>query len=178
VNRRSKLNRGEKACVQASSQRGRRGFSLIEVAVSSILVGSILVAAMTTTGAVLRFRSSSSNSARAAFLAVDLLAEILDQPYADPNQTPLLGRESGETTREQFDDADDYDGWTETPPATRAAVAIGGFTGWQRSVTVVYVQRNAPTLTSVTDEGLKRITVMISKSGVPLRVVNSLKANF
>lgn len=161
-----------------SGRRNRRGFSLIEVAISSLLVGSILVAAMSTTGAVLRFRSSTSDVARAALLAADLLAEIHDQPYADPNQTPVLGRETGETTRLQLDDADDYSGWTESPPATRDGVAIAGFTGWQRTVAVVFVQRFAPTQTTSADQGLKRITITISKNSVALRTIDSLKANF
>lgn len=164
--------------VVSRPRKRRWAFSLIEVAVSSILVGSILVAAMNTTGAVLRFRASTSDAARAALLAADLLAEIQDLPYADPNQTPILGRESGETTRAQFDDADDYANWTESPPTTRAAAAIDGLTGWQRSVAVVFVQRAAPGQVSATDEGLKRITITISRNSTVLRTIDALKANF
>jgi Tfp pilus assembly protein PilV len=155
----------------------RSGFSLIEVAISSILVGSILVTAMSTVGAVLRFRSSSSDSGRAALLATDLLAEISGQPYSDPNQTPVLGKESGETTRAQFDDVDDYDSWTETPPKNRAGTNLTGFTGWTRSVTVARAQRNSPMQTAGSDEGLKRIRITVSKNGVTLQTVDALKAS-
>lgn len=156
----------------------RSGFSLIEVAVSSILVGSILVAAMNTTGAVLRFRSSSSDQARATLLASDLLTEIQNQPYSDPNQTAVFGRESGETVRSQFDDVDDYHTWTESPPQNLAGTALPGFTGWARTVTVARAQRNAPMQTAAGDEDLKRITIVVSKNGVTLRTIDALKANY
>lgn len=155
----------------------RAGFSLIEVAVSSVLVGSILVAALSTVGAVLRFRSSTSDSARAALLAADLLAEIQNQPYSDPNQTPVLGRESGETVRAQFDDADDYHNWTETPPKNQAGTDLTGFAGWSRAVTVVRAQRNSPMQNAGSDEGLKRIRITVSKNGVALQTIDVLKAN-
>jgi len=155
----------------------RSGFSLIEVAVSSLLVGSVLVAALSTVGAVLRFRSTTSDTARGALLATDLLAEIQSQPYSDPNQTPVFGRESGETTRSQFDDVDDYHNWAETPPANRPGTSLSGFAGWSRSVTVVRAQRNSPSLNSGTDEGLKRIKITVLKNGVTIQVIEALKAN-
>jgi hypothetical protein len=108
---------------------------------------------------------------------MDLLAEIQNQTYADPNQTPGLGKESGETTRSQFDDVDDYDGWTESPPKNRAGTDLAGFTGWSRSVTVVRAQRASPMQNAGSDEGLKRITISVSKSGVTLQTINALKAS-
>ncbi len=163
---------------RAASNGHRSGFSLIEVAVSSILVGSILVAALSTTGAVFRFRSSTSNVARAALLATELLAEIQNQPYSDPNQTPVLGRETGETLRAHFDDVDDYASWTESPPKTLAGANLTGFTGWSRSVSVVRAQRNSPMQNAAGDEGLKRITISVSRNGVALQTIDALKANF
>ncbi|HVJ86030.1 MAG TPA: hypothetical protein VM452_10330 [Caulifigura sp.] len=156
----------------------RAGFSLIEIAISSLFVGTILVAAMSTTGAVVRFRSSTADQARATLLATDLLAEIQQRPYSDPNQTPIFGRESGETVRSQFDDVDDYDAWTESPPKNQAGTSLPGFTGWSRTVNVARAQRSAPIQTASSEEGLKRITVVISKNGVTLRTIDSLKANF
>jgi prepilin-type N-terminal cleavage/methylation domain-containing protein len=158
-------------------RRMRSGFSLIEVAVSSILVGSILVAALGTVGAVMRFRSSTSDSVRAALLAADLLAEIQNQPYADPNQTPAFGKESGETARSQFDDVDDYDTWAESPPKNRAGTNLTGFTGWARSVTVVRAQRSAPMQNAGSDEGLKRIRITVSKNSVTVQTIDALKAS-
>jgi len=156
----------------------RTGFSLIEVAVSSLLVGSILVAALNTTGAVLRFRSATSDSSRATLLATELLAEIQHKRYSDPNQTPVMGRETGETLRSHFDDVDDYTGLTESPPMTLGGASLTGFTGWSRSVTVVLAQRNSPMQTAASDEGLKRITITVSKDGVLQKTIEALNADF
>jgi Tfp pilus assembly protein PilV len=156
----------------------RTGFALIEVAISSLLVGSILVAALSSVGAVLRFRSATTDSARATLLATDLLAEIQSLPYADPNQTPAFGKESGETQRSLFDDVDDYTGLTESPPADRSGASLTGYSGWQRAVTVFRAQRAAPMQTAATDEGLKRVRVIVSKNGTPLKTVDALVVNF
>jgi Tfp pilus assembly protein PilV len=75
----------------------RSGVTLIEVTIASILVGTILAASMRTAGSVFRFRSQSSDTSRAAFLADDLLNEILALTYIDPDETATFGSEPSES---------------------------------------------------------------------------------
>ena len=87
-----------------------RGFSLIEliffiVIVSVALAGILQVMQVTT-------QASADPVVRkqALALAESVLQEVLQKAYTDPD--PLVS--TGETTRETFDDVDDYNGRTQT----------------------------------------------------------------
>ena len=145
----------------------RPGFSMVEVVVSSLLVGLVLVGAMRSLGAMVRGRVSLGNADRAALLAVDLLSEILENEYEDPDEVPIFGAEASETggTRADFDDVDDFHAWDATPPEDRGGTPIANLSNWRRRVIVEYVDPNDLTLTVGSDQGVKRITVEVYHNG-------------
>ena len=65
-----------------------------------------------------------------------------------------------------WDDIDDYDGWSATPPETKDEEPLDGYDQWTRSVEVAFVK---PTNLNQVDNttGVKRITVTASFNGVP-----------
>jgi len=141
--------------------------SLVEVAVSTFLVGVLLIAAMNTVGAVFRSRRTSAQLHDAPTLARLLMTEILQAPYQDPEEPDgPIGLEGGEASgsRSQFDDVDDYDGWSECPPKNKDSSNIPGHGSWQRDVTVDWVVPDTLS-TSSTDTGLKQITVTVTHPG-------------
>lgn len=153
----------------------RRGLSLVEVLVSTMLVGLVLVGAMNCLGGVIRGRMSTSDSGRGEQLARQLLTEILNTEYEDEGGSPVFGPESGESTgsRSGFDDVDDFHNWTAAPPEDRNGNAVFNTSGWQRDVTVALVDPANPATASGTDQGLKRITITVQHSG---QVVTELVA--
>ncbi len=88
--------------------------ALLAAVVLAIVVGAI----------VMPFTAGASNTAQnakstlAVNLAQDLMEEILARPFSDPD-----GNETGETGRSNWDDMDDYNGYSE------AAGTIAGFDG-------------------------------------------------
>ncbi len=144
------------------------GFTLVEAVISIVLVGVLLVAAINTLGATAVSKRSIEHQALGYTLASDLMAEILNQAYEEPNDTPEFGRESSESggDRTDWDDVDDYDGWSATPPETKDEEPLDGYDQWTRSVEVAFVNP-----TSLNDlggnTGVKRITVTASFKGVP-----------
>jgi hypothetical protein len=92
----------------------------------------------------------------------------------------VFGIESGETasSKANYDDVDDFNGWTESPPQDRDGNVMPEFTGWQRSVSVVWVSPTNLSTVSATETGVKRITVTVSKNSVTLatRVAIKVKA--
>ena len=96
-------------------------------------------------------------------LADELMSEIVQQPYSDPDGSAVFGRESGEspTPRSAFDDVDDYDGWNASPPQYRDGTTIPDRTNWRQRVVITRVVPTNPTQTSGTDQGAKRIRVTI-----------------
>ena len=144
------------------------GFTLVEAVISIVLVGLLLVAAINTLGATAVSKRNIEHQALGYTLAQDLMAEILNQAYEEPDDTPEFGRESSESggDREDWDDVDDYEGWSATPPETKDGEPLDGYDQWTRSVEVAFVNP-----TSLNDlggnTGVKRITVTASFNGVP-----------
>jgi len=147
-----------------------RAFALVEAIIAVVIVSVMMVAALRTVGASRLGQAWSANQLRALRLAQDLMAEIADKAYSDPDETPLFGPEASELLpgRIAYDDIDDYNGLSESPPQDRTGTAIPGLSGWQRSVSVAWVTAGNAATTSLTDTGIKRITVTVSKGNVPL----------
>lgn len=122
-------------------RRSRRAYTLAEVIISGLIVSTMLVAALEATLMCQHGREELNDHARAVALADDLLSEILTCAYQDPNQATVFGRESGEgaTTRADFDDVDDYNGWSAAPPERRDGTPLFDDDTWRRVVTVAYV---------------------------------------
>ena len=146
----------------------RPGFTLVEAVISIVLVGVLLVAAINTLGATAVSKRNIEHQALGNTLAADLMAEILSQAYEEPVDNVAFGREAGESggSRVDWDDIDDYGGWSATPPETKDEEPLDGYDQWTRSVEVAWVDP-----TSLNDlggnSGVKRITVTASFKGVP-----------
>jgi hypothetical protein len=142
----------------------RTGLTLIEILASTFLVGALLVGSLAAVGGIFRTWSAGATHRDALSLAEVLLAEILLQSYEEPADTPRFGRESGESSsdRSAWDDVDDYDGWT-SAPSLRDGTALTGYTGWTCAVRIELVRVASPEQTATTDEGLKRIVLVVTE---------------
>lgn len=155
------------------------GFTLIEVVVCTFVVGVLVVAAMRVSAftQVAQYRASERATARQ--LADGLMSDILQLNYQDPGLLPVFGIELTEllTSKVAYNDIDDFNGWSESPPQDRGGNRIDGFTGWQRSVAVAWVSVTDPTQTSLLETGVKRITVTVKHNGAVLATRVALRTN-
>lgn len=159
-----------------SSRRSRTAFTILEATLSILIVSVMLCAAMSLVSAYGRTRSSRQDLSRAMLLAQQLMSEIIQCSYSDPTTgSTTFGPESGET-RANYDDVDDYNGLSESPPVTRSGTAIPGFTGWSRSVQVSYVDPATPTTVISTDKGVKRIVVTIKSPTGKVQTLTALRS--
>lgn len=162
------------------SRRHRRGFTLIEAVISTLVVSILLMAAM---GAVRSARATQVSLAlrsRGAALGQALMSEILTQAYADSAPGEVLGPEAGETaaTRAAFDDVDDYHRLDEPTPLTRGGDALDSTGKWRRLTAVAWVDPADPTRESASETGVKRITVEVSFGGKPIATLVSLRSRY
>jgi MSHA pilin protein MshD len=165
--------------VSRPSRFRRRGLTLFEAVCACLVVSILMVSAMRAAGITAKYQFATADRARARFLANQLMTDILSTSYQDPNVTPLFGVEAGETTSSKvnYDDVDDFNGWTESPPQDRDGNAMTELTGWQRSVSVAWVSTTNLSSISSSETGVKRITVTVSKNGATLATRVAIKVN-
>ncbi len=147
-----------------------RGFSLVEVVIAVVIVAVMLTAALTTVAASSKTQYLVGSRNQGNLLAQDLMAEILSQSYEELDDLPLFGRESGEgaSSRRNWDDVDDYHGWSSSPPQDKDGTAIPDLTGWTRRVSVEWVNPAMLTQVAGGSTGVKRITVSVMRGNVPM----------
>jgi MSHA pilin protein MshD len=154
-----------------------RGFTLVESAISVLIVSGVLVAALGTFGAIGKARQTQVDRAAAIHLAEQLLAEIMGCYYQEPGSAgTTLGPDDGETARSAFDDVDDYNNLQTSPPVMRDGAAMSDYAGWSRAVKVEYVSTSDASTVSATATGLKRIRVTVTTPGGKSYTVTGYRA--
>ncbi len=143
------------------------GFTLIEATMSIVVVSVMLVGALRLLGSARAGELTAQRRAVAHALAQDLMSEIVDSNYADPDDGDTLGAKIAEITgnRSLFDDVGDYDTWTASPPQAKDGTELADFAGYERTVSVEWAQLDTLTLDSGSASGVKRITVTVNHGG-------------
>lgn len=163
--------------VGTRSRCHHRGVTLVETVLSLLIIGGAYVALLNTVGSARTAYAASAQRQIGMVLAEDLMAEILAQ--TDYEEGNSIGTDSGESNgnRSLFDDIDDYDGWSQTPPVDRDGNAIAGAQGYTREVDVVWVGSMWASTTRAWDEGTKRITVTIKRGDKPVTTLIGYRTN-
>ncbi len=122
------------------------GFTMAEVLIASSVLSIAVLAIVdaVTTGQQTTYQAM--HDLRGMALAEALMEEIQAMPYDDPDGgEEVLGPETGETSRALFDNADDYDSYTEEVGATKDAAGADYpdlYAKFGRSVTTTYENIN------------------------------------
>jgi type II secretory pathway pseudopilin PulG len=148
---------------------GAPGFTIAEAVISTVIIALMFVAALNTVGASKLTQRQAALNSQGRLFAELLLSEILEQSYKDPGGAPLFGAEPGESvmTRADFDDVDDYNGWTASPPTAKDGTVLANSAGWRQAVTIQWIDPLDPSQVRVSESNAKRITVMLSYNNMP-----------
>ena len=144
--------------------RGMRcGVGMVEAAVATVIVGILLVAAMTTVDASLRMGNATAERSHASAYGALLMSEIQRARYEEPVDSVGFGVEAPETaaTREAWDDVDDYDGFEQFSPTDVNGAEVEGAKNWRWRAAVARVDPADPARVVSVETGLKRITVTV-----------------
>lgn len=153
-----------------SSRQSSRGFTLIEAVMCMVIVVLMVAAGFSVTGAAARARQVLAEQRTADILLQAMHSEIASRAYREPMGTGF-GLDDSEDHNERLllDDVDDYHDLSENPPLDVDKRDATGERGWKRRVRIEYATFTASTQafnSSVTDAGIKRITVeVMSPSG-------------
>lgn len=151
------------------TQSCRNAFTIVEAVISTVIVAVMFVAALSAVGASRVTQHRVALVSQGRLLVESLLSEVLRQNYEDPDGAAVFGLESGEpvTVRANFDDVDDFDGWSSSPPVDRDGTPLADSTGWKRTVHVEWVDPSDPGQVKTVETGVKRVTVTVEYGGVP-----------
>ena len=123
-----------------------------------------MVAALQLFGNLGRSRSHLAAADLADQLALDMILEIKNKTYTDPDLPTSFGLEPGETApRTTFDDIDDYFNWSACPPCLPDGTPYPQAANLTRAVAVRRVAANDFTQTVGSDEGFKEIAISITR---------------
>jgi prepilin-type N-terminal cleavage/methylation domain-containing protein len=143
--------------------RRPKAFTLVESLIAVVIVALALTSALNMLASFARVRKVQAAQSRAPALAAELMSEILSAEYSDPAAPDNWGVESDEVngTRVLFDDVDDYDGWSASPPQEKNGAVVADAAGWAETVAVRRALVASPGTDSSVETGLRRITVTV-----------------
>lgn len=144
-----------------------RGFILIEASISYIVLSLALIALVPLFILSLRANKASEKVAVATHLSQELLEEVRLHRWDQATPAPavhiaaggVLGLDAGENGADKrtFNDIDDFNGWSESPPQDPVMRPLPAFSTYSRAVTVRYLDASFAPSASQTD--LKQVTV-------------------
>lgn len=137
------MNKGARQ-QHARYARRRGGFTLVEALLASTVLAIVAASASLPFSAGVQQANEAAKLECMVALGQALMEEILTHPLLDPtNRVAVPGPESGETTRDKFDNIDDYHGYTEQITGLKdyknQSITDPSLTGLWRDVSVQYV---------------------------------------
>jgi prepilin-type N-terminal cleavage/methylation domain-containing protein len=120
-----------------AASQGRKGFSLVEILIAIVLVGLSITALVTASNSFTMANGAGADLSTAEFLAEQIRELTIQLPVSDPaavNWTNF-GPETGETL-DTYNDVDDFDGATFSPPISADKATLGNFPEYTQRVTV------------------------------------------
>ena len=118
----------------------RRGISLAETVVATLLIAMVMVSTLQIVGPIARSTTVHADRLIAADLASEMIEEIATKAFVDPNSASDddigFDKDDSFTKRSQYDDIDDYNGWSSSPPMLSNGVTNYALSDWTRSVKV------------------------------------------
>ena len=137
------------------------GFSLIEVLIAIILIGVAIASLVTANIAFTKANSAGTDLSTAEFIVEQIreLATLL--PVIDPNtETSMFGPE--EASLADYDDLDDFDGASFSPPICAVREVLNDFAAFTQQITVENVSAaNFEQVVDDHDSSFVRVTVKV-----------------
>jgi hypothetical protein len=165
-----------------------RGFLLLEVAVTYVIAGFTIIALASVATLALTANTASEETMICGQLAHELMQEIQLKKWDENSSTTrpgfpaaypsaTLGPEGGENSADKttFDDVDDFNGWSESPPQDPIGRPLTAFPDYTRTVTVEYVDSSFTVSASTTS--YKLVKVCVNKKSINKICLNWVATN-
>jgi hypothetical protein len=143
----------------------RKGFTLIEAALVTTIISFGVLAMLQLLAVGTVSNNDGAEMSTAINLAKGIRELMIGMPIADPVTPTHWGSEAGENLA-TYNDIDDFDSKTYSPPIDARRISINALTDWSQTIRVQTVDPNL--LTSTVPNGTTaavRVTVNVSRNG-------------
>jgi len=157
------------------------GFTLLEV----IIILGVFLIFFAGTLEIFRVKLRAEEKYKSRIITTYLARALMDEILTQAFEETTFGPDSGETTRLDFDDVDDYHGYgtsgEECPPLNMQGHSLDGtgnlpnYADFCREVSVEYV--NETMISSGTPTDYKKVTVTATHPSIPDVVLEGVKVN-
>jgi hypothetical protein len=161
-------------------RRRRRGFTLIEAAMTTAIIGFGVVGMVQLLAAGTVSNAEGTELTTAVNLANNVREISLGMAYNDPEQPTVWATKEGtgnpNTDVVLYDDVFDLDGVTFSPPLDVRRLPIGTYTNWAQQVVVetVAVDQLSSVRPKDVTERTARVTVTVTRNGTPVHTASWL----
>jgi prepilin-type N-terminal cleavage/methylation domain-containing protein len=160
----------------------KSGFSLIEVLIAILLIGIAVASLVAANGAFTKANGAGTDLSTAEFLIEQIreLTTLLPvvEPETPENGFDIFGPESGETLA-TYDDLNDFDGATFSPPIDVGRNILSNFTAFHQVVTVENVSAsNFEQIVGDNSSYFVRVTVSVFLNSKEISSTSWLRARY
>lgn len=152
------------------------GFTLLESLIAAVVLAGAISAVVWPFSVGAQNELASERRTLASCLAQELMEEVLSKPFDDPDGDGSLGPDGGESTRADYDNIDDYHGYTEDAGQIQSfdgeVMADGAGAYLSRNVTTGYVYVSGQDVGE--DPTFISVTVEVQYRGLPIATMTRL----
>lgn len=161
------------------TNKRNHGFTLIEVLISTLLVGLAIASLMAANRAFTIANDAGTDLSTAEFLVEQIKEMMALLPVVDPlTETTTFGPESGETLA-SYDDLDDFDGATFSPPINADRSVLTDYATFSQQVTVQNVSAsNFEQVVTDHSSFFVRVTVNVYQNSQLITSASWLRARY
>jgi len=124
-----------------ATQRGQRGFTLIESLIATVVLAAAVVGIAGTLASTYQQQKDQVSASEATQLARQLMEEISAKPFVAPAGSNIAGWSAGNKNRATYDEIADYDRFADDSTAIKTLAgdtqSVGSMGPYYRSVKVV-----------------------------------------
>lgn len=153
--------------MKRSENKNKSGFTLIEALIATVLIGVAIAALITSNVAHTQANAYGMHTSTAEFLIEEIRAMTLPMAFVEPDEVvDTFGPDDGEVDAGDYDDLDDFDGVTFSPPVDVNGNNLNDFSEYSQIITVESV--DPADFTAVVDDlgsSIVRVSVSIVMNG-------------
>ena len=129
---------------RTTRRSGRSGFSLVEVAVATAIVGIALTALLVAVGSNTRVNDAGGKLTQGVFLAQEIREWTLALPISDPDPSDANSPPGpdGSSPQVWVDDLDDLMDVTYSPPRDGQGYSLYDMSGWAQTISLSWRDPN------------------------------------